>query len=82
MAQSLMSHKACVDCKHAVVLDWSQIECMHPKTGTPNLVHGGFKYSPASMMRHSYRCGPDGKLWEPKEVPVPVSFFRRLWRKQ
>ena len=60
--------KLCKDCKHhtAILSDW----CNALVTESTNLVTGKVEKSGhhyCEILRdYGFRCGPEGKLWEPK----------------
>ena len=66
--------KPCVDCRHHIkgkIYAWGY---PHGKSlckalPEPNLVPGEMNYQWCLIARKKYgECGPDGRLWEPKEA--------------
>lgn len=61
--------KACSECRHR---DWDDLMpgCESPSRSTPDLVRGngrGRWIACEDMRSLAGNCGPDGKLWEPKQ---------------
>jgi hypothetical protein len=77
--------KFCVSCRHFGQGQWRR--CEHPQArGAPELVYGFRSYGKPEMMRDKNgKCGPDAKLFEPRDrAPVeshaPVySPAKSLW---
>lgn len=74
-----MSVKLCKDCKHSRPRvyrswfwrreDWSNAVCHEGARYIPDPVTGENTWQPAycAVMRGHHRCGPEGKLFEPRK---------------
>lgn len=79
--------KLCKDCKHCEPLRYidPEAECFHPSATcrSVNLVTGQewqHQRDCSTMREEGFKCGPDGKLFEPRERPVPPGPPIRLIR--
>ena len=59
--------KLCIDCKWLVIGSYSEAGCSHPEAIKVDLVYGRRIMKGCEAMR-VVKCGPEGKLWEPKNA--------------
>jgi hypothetical protein len=70
--------KFCKDCKHRRKGYYTEYDCGYRITKSVNLLTGEMEEQGQAVKCETHRqtgydCGPEGKLWEPKEKP------RRWW---
>ena len=70
--------KICKECKHVKIHVAYSYYCNHPETipKVPDLVTGSYisnldyDHNPWRLRANESKCGPSGKWWEPKDMPL------------
>ncbi len=67
--------KLCMDCKH---YRYAEVICGFPHTREP--IYGSVVTESCLWERSRHgKCGPEGRLWEPKPKPVPLLKRAARW---